>query len=195
MSNPLPLAEDSTQFNDAWQDAEDELSDDTAHGDAEEPDEAADSDGPSATRKTSGRREKARVTAGAVRQIISKHQDLQAAPDVHRQILASSLGVRDDAIDITTHLVQAVRVQLVGFTELNQILDVADDPFEAMAKALQYASVHRQLWTILTGLGVADGNLPGKESKAAMQIAQACTKVGDTERSTIDAVRALARKA
>lgn len=140
-------------------------------------------------------RGRSKITGRTVRQIIAKHAEVDAAPADQRRILASSLGVRDDAIDITAHIVQTPRVQLAGFMELEQVIDVADNPFEAMAKTFQFESAHRQMWAVLSELGIVTGNLPGKETTAATQIAKACTAVTAEHRATLEAVRTLSRKA
>lgn len=147
------------------------------------------------TRTRTPRTQGARVTPRQVRATIAKYLEIDTARTEEQALIAAVLSVKPDPVEIAAQVISNQRVTLPGLSEVEAIADEgAESPFQAMAKAISYESQHRQIWTVLSELGLVTGNTPQKETSAAMQIAEAATKLTDTHRELFDRVRLLTRK-
>lgn len=136
------------------------------------------------------------VTARTVRTIRAKVQELEAAPASALELLAAALGTRNDVDEVVAHITSTSRVVLAGFAELESIVEAAaDDPFDAMAKAMQHEQHAKTLWGILTSLRLVDGGRPAKDTETAVAIARAAATFTAAHATQLATVRDLARKA
>jgi hypothetical protein len=119
------------------------------------------------------------ITKQAAARAIAKYIELTAAPAEHLDVLASSIGAKADPAEIAATILDAA----------------AESPYAAMFAVFKLDRDQlKQVWSLLTSVGVASGALPTKDQAAGVAIAEAAAKLGDRERALFESVRSLARK-
>lgn len=146
-------------------------------------------------RRTRNPRVSTKVSARAVRAILSKHAEIASARHEDITLLAAVLGAKDNVDDLVAHIISTPRLTLAGTVELDAIVKAAAaDPFDAVAVAMSYEAQSKSIWSILTALGLLDGPRPSKDGDASVAIARAAGKFTDEHAVRLDAVKDLARK-
>jgi hypothetical protein len=136
------------------------------------------------------------ITKQAAARAIAKYIELTAAPAEHLDVLASSIGAKADPAEIAATIISAPRINLGALNDIAPILDAAaESPYAAMFAVFKLDRDQlKQVWSLLTSVGVASGALPTKDQAAGVAIAEAAAKLGDRERALFESVRSLARK-
>jgi hypothetical protein len=115
------------------------------------------------------------VTPKTVRLILDKAEQLAAASPEDMELLSSALGLRGDVETLIAHIVSNTRLSFGGVDELRAIAEAAKtDAFAAMTLAIQFEAQTKSMWSILSALGLVQGNRPSNDSKASIEIARAC---------------------
>jgi len=133
--------------------------------------------------------------AAIARRAIARYVALTADGGASLELLAAAAGLRADPVELATTLATG-ELKLTALADLASIATaVATDPFEgAFAAAGLDREQARAVWALMVALGIATGNLPGREQQAAVAIARAAAQFSDEHRSRLDALRRLTRR-
>lgn len=167
----------------------DEFSDEPELDEVEDLDEDDSSDEDKQSRRKSTNRIK--VTPAIVRRVIERHDVLAGTAHEERELLAATLGSRNDTTDLTVATLTAGRNALAPIAELLDIAGSAS-PFTAMVSALSLErDIARRVWQLLSVLGAAEGALPAKSELAGAKIAEAASNLSDEQAAALAGVKDL----
>ncbi len=137
------------------------------------------------------------ITASDVRAVLRKQQELEAASDNQRTMLASALGKPGATTeDLTVLILTSPRIDLGAVADLTEIGD-KDGAVKRAIAAMQLTADRpraKAVWHLLVSLGVVSGNAPGSDGDLAEGIATALDALTEEHAHQLDTVRELAAR-
>lgn len=137
------------------------------------------------------------VTPADVRAVLRKHDELTAATDEQRTMLADALGKPGASVDeLTVVILTSPRIELGAISDLTEVSQretAVKRAIAAMQLTVDRARA-KSVWHLLSNLGVVRGKAPGSDGDLAEGIATAVDDLTAEHTARLGAITALASR-
>ena len=130
-----------------------------------------------------------------LKKIAEKAIELAGTEEQTRKVLAAALGMREtDPVTLTATIMAPGRADLTAVNDLTALATTEDRTMSAVETLAAGRPAMISMWRLMASLGVVHGQLPQRDTEAAVAVTDAAADIGDQARSDLAAVEALARK-